>query len=257
MSEPAISSKHDAPRYINPTDAADLKWYFATGRAQIDGKSNFGAMLERLSMFGQHARPCKACGGQDGTWDDDGNTVIPESSGSGFVWSSEESKMKKALEDLGLIEPVKLSGDLTCPRCKGRGWVVAAKRRSGRGPMMKVKAQHDCSGESGGNESLARLGHISRLFSLVKKASYRASEALESYYSPGGESEACLWHLTPAGKTMLKQNGHNLPERQFFENERNRQAENPNTERQLLFRAADSQAAELHAYMVELWTEIA
>lgn len=251
------------PSVISATDEADLRWYFASGRRQIEGRSNFGAMLDRLEHFGIHARPCLKCGGNNAVLDADGNTVTPEKDGSGFVWSTKEWKNREMLRKLGLLKgniADAWQGDLVCKTCRGRG-VVPGKRRGGssRGWLtMKAKGTPPSATEAdtGGDASLARLGYVSRLLDRVKAVSPAAHQLLEAFYSPGGESEACLWHLTPAGKTMLRRNSENLPERQFFANERNRQAENPNTERKLLFQAADHQAADLRVHMVRTWCEV-
>lgn len=250
------------PRHIGQTDAADLRWYFSTGRRQIEGSSNFGAMLERLKQFGIHARPCLDCGGQNAVTDAEGNTITPERDGSGFVWSSKEWERREMLKNLGLLTgevAAAWNGDLVCKTCKGRG-VIPGKRKGNRSGwnVMKVNETPSASSDAdtGGNASLARLGHVSRLLGKLKRHSELAYVVAEAYYSPGGESEACLWHLTPAGKTMLRRNSLQLPERQFFANERNRQAEDPNTERALLFQAAERQSVELKSIMVQAWLKV-
>lgn len=247
--------------FISAPDAADLRWYFATGRLQFEGKSNFGAMLERLEKFGTQTRPCLKCGGKNPVFDENGDTITPEKNGSGFVWSSEEWDKRKKWARLGILKGEVADawgGDLVCKNCKGRGIVERRQGSTGRGGKMKVKAQSTTftDADTGGDESLARLGYISRILDQVKARSQKAYIILESFYSPGGESEACLWHLTPSGKTMLRRNDLNLPERQFFANERNRQAENPNTERAMAFKAAEHQAKELHVFAVEVWCEV-
>lgn len=252
----------DKPTFISSTDAADLRWYFSVGRRQLEGKSNFGAMLDRLEQFGTHTRPCLKCGGQRATFDDEGNMTEPERDGSGFVWSSKEWETREMLKRLGLLKGNMADawqGDLICKRCRGRG--VVPGRRSGSGSQwgtMKVRRIQatPSDADTGGDASLARLGYVSRILDRVKQRSARAFALLESFYSPGGESEACLWHFTPAGKTMLRKNSMSLPERQFFANERNRQKEDPNTERAMLFQAADQQAADLRLYMVQMWCEV-
>lgn len=248
-------------RSISGTDEADLRWYFSVGRRQLDGKSNFGAMLERLEQFGTHTRPCKKCGGKAATFGDEGEMISPEKNGSGFVWSSDDWERRKTLKRLGLLKGSMAdawNGDLVCEYCKGRGVVKCRRSGSSGWSAMKVKkvTSAPVDADTGGDASLARLGYISRLLDRVKSVSPRAYAILESFYSPGGESEACLWHLTPAGKTMLRRNDQGLPERQYFANERNRQAENPNTERALIFKAADSQAHLLRSHMAEVWCEV-
>jgi hypothetical protein len=248
--------------FISSTDAADLRWYFSTGRRQIDGCSNFGAMLDRLEQFGIHARPCLKCGGRNATFDDDGNVVETEQDGSGFVWSSDDWQRRKMLKRLGLLDgelAESWNGDLVCRTCRGRG-VVPGRRGGSRNQWgtMKVRSsqQTPSDADTGGDGSLARLGYVSRILDRVKKRSARVYALLESFYSPGGESEACLWQFTPAGKTLLRKNNMSLPERQFFANERNRQKEDPNTERALLFQAADRQAADLRMHMIQVWCEV-
>lgn len=251
------------PSAISGTDEADLRWYFSVGRRQIEGRSNFGAMLDRLQHFGSSSKPCRACGGKKATLDKDGNVLTPERVGSGFVWSSEDWARRKMLQKLGLLTGAMADawkGDLVCSRCKGRG-VISGRRGGGsRNSWLTMKVKSPQSSQSdtdtGGDASLARLGYVSRLIDRVRSRCSRATAILEAYYSPGGGSEACLWHLTPAGKTMLRRNNLGLPERQFFANERNRQVEDHNTERELLFRAADQQAAELRTYMLEVWCEV-
>lgn len=243
--------------HISTTDEADLRWYFSVGRRQIEGSSNFGAMLDRMEHYGTHTKPCLKCGGRRAVVVN-GVTEVSEQAGSGFVWSSQEGKTRQLLKSLGLFDE-EWKGDLVCPQCHGWG-LVPNKRRSKceRAETMAVNetrsaVSDDCAG---GNASMARLGHISRLIGNVRSESPRAAAVLEAFYSPGGESEACLWHFTPAGKTMLRKNNMELPERQFFENERNRQKDSPNKERELLFRAADSQAAEMRRFMVEVWAKV-
>lgn len=249
------------PSHITSTDAADLRWYFSTGRRKIEGSSNFGAMLDRMQHYGVHAKPCVKCGGKRAVVDDDGKTISPEVVGSGFVWTSKQWRERENLQRLGLLTDAvrdAWNGDLTCPACKGRG-VVAGRRGGTKGETMSIKkgghsTQPDA--DTGGDGSLARLGYVSRLLDRLKSRSMSAFRVIEAFYSPDGGSEACLWHLTAAGKTMLRGNGAGIPERQFFENERNRQAEDPNTQRRLLFQAADQQATALRIEAIGVWCEV-
>lgn len=256
-STPGPEAHELTPAYITETDASDLRWYFSDGMQMLTGKSNFGAMLDRMELYGIRTSPCLHCGGQLGETDKDGNTITPEKVGSGFVWDTEEGKIREMLRLLDL--PVEsLQGDLICPKCRGLGFVWPKRQELSDGEMMKLHETHGAPADtSGGSGSLARLGHVSRLISAVKRRSPRLFQVLEAFYAPDGGSEACLWHLTAAGKTLLRRNSQNLPQRQFFENERDRQRAHSDRETGLLFRAAEDQSKELRRQATALWCEVA
>lgn len=223
----------------------DLRWYFSTGIRQFEQGSSFGAQIERLCLYGEHARPCKDCGG-------DPKTNRP---GSGFILDSKEWREKRALAWL-LDKRLAIPGDITCQSCKGKGWISGARRRN-RGPLTAKPTHSSVRGngvpETGGSASMARLGMVSRWINRVREMSPIAASALELYFDPSGGSAGCLWGLTPAGRKMLGENGHKLPERQFFENLRDAHYRNPTDKRRRQFEAADRQARELLEHMHEVW----
>lgn len=247
---------------IRSSDAEELRKYFRQGGLSVFNGSPTAALMARLSMFGQTARPCEACGGDVARW----------IGGSGFVPSRpkprETTEKQRALlaaldifvPDDGLLPP---AGDTVCRPCEGRGWALPRYRTHGRAP---VTARPTGSSKTGGGGSavdvketdMALMGRVSGRLDKVRIAQGEvpAAAALERYYGPDGGTLASIWELTSSGKTMLRKNPAKLPPTQLWQNLRNEQAAKPTDGRRQQFEAADHQAESLYRASCTIWNEV-
>jgi hypothetical protein len=243
---------------INANDAADLRWYFRSGGLGVFAQSPTAALMARLEMFGKTARPCERCGGDPVRWN----------GGSGFEASrpasapTERQQAYLRLLEIDIPDLLPPAGDRVCRDCEGRGWTLPRFRTHATGKLTAQPMGSSKKGGGGGVEvdatDLARLGRISGRLSGVRgqQGPLPATAALEAYYSPDGGSLGALWHLVPAGKTMLRTNPQRLPPAQFFQNLRATQSEKPNEKRAAQFRAAEEQARELNDASCRLWNKL-
>lgn len=231
---------------IPASDERDLRWYFEHGIRRIERASNMQAQLDRLEFYFRQARPCVKCGG-------DRERHV---GGSGFITDGTEFKRAFQIATIVMGEEFDIPGDITCPTCGGRGWVVC--RRGRRKPITARPTGGSLDGsvgtqDTGGNDSMARFGAVDRRLAAVRRLDAVAYAGFEPYYSPSGGSLTELWWLTPAGRTMLRGRQHDVPAREFFRILRHRQERSPDANRALQFEAADKQADEVLRRMAEVW----
>lgn len=234
---------------LSARDAEDLRWYFRSGGLAIFAQSPTAALIARLQMFGQTARPCLRCGGDTVKWN--GGTGFVDSRTGRAPLTAEATRQSLDMVALLDIElPVAL-GDKLCPSCDGRGWAVPRWKTHSRAPITARPNGGSMPGKSTTGvdvdvTDLARLGHVTSWLDRIRarQGELPAAAVLEAYYSPDGGSLGSLWAFTPAGKKMLKTNPRDLYPREFFANEREAQSTNPNDKRRLLFKAAEEQAEE-------------
>jgi hypothetical protein len=237
---------------ISSTDADDLRWYFRDGLKRLEQPSNMQAQLDRLSLYFHCAKPCTDCGGD----------VQKSIAGCGWIPTKSKGRPPTDWERsmLGMLDCLPPAADKLCPKCEGKGWVEGKRSRASRGPQTARptgSSKHGNPGrEVGGSESLARLGRVSRRLAMVRERSYVAAGAIAAYYSPDGGDFGALWHLTPAGRKMLKANPHGLPHQQLFANLREAQTKTPTDGRRAQFDAANEQARELYQHAVEVWGQV-
>jgi hypothetical protein len=231
---------------LRASDIQDLKWFFATGGLGAFRASTMGMMLERAELFAYQARTCHKCGG------------------CGFVPAG-KAQSRQLTEyqawTLGLIgiaaNTLPPLADKQCPECRGMGYIARKSPTHNRGA---VTARPTGSSVTGGSAdampegaSLARLGLVSRRLAAVPSA---AADALEAYYAPGGGTWVALWHMVPAGKTMLRGNQLKLPPAQFWANRRAEQEQKRDANRERQFREADEQAQGLLEAAARAWNEM-
>lgn len=229
---------------LRQRDVLDLKWYFSCGGADKFRASTMGAMLDRASLYASTTEPCGRC------------------QGVGFVARNpvdrhltEHQAMLLGLLDFAEVRTLPPLADMPCAYCGSSGLRVrkTSSRKAGAEPSARPTGSSIRGGSSDGmpaDADLARMGLVARKLSLLPKG---AVEVLEAYYSPGGGTMESLWALTPAGKTMLKSNGLELPHYQFFANKRAEQQREFCPTREAVFRAADEQASERHAAACQAW----
>jgi ribosomal protein L40E len=262
--QPNHSEEHSDS--IQPDDAADLRAFFGAGGATgAFLGSSFGAQLDRVERYAFRAKPCRRCGGDPTLW----------TGGSGFVASTRKARIanQQQVEYLALIgiEVAKSGllpppGDTECRKCHGRGWVVPTRpSRSANKAALTARPTGSSKHGVGPSSSvsgtdIALIGRIGRFVDELGGLSRRSVEELASWFGTprdeGGMSIRALWHLTPAGKTMLRRNNLDLPPALFFENERSAQAEKPDANRKQSFQAADAQAQEQWRATCRLWNHV-
>ncbi len=263
-SDSANSSERKTPKRLarlTREQESDLRFYFEHGVDRLESPSNMAAQLERAEFYFTHARPCLECGGTRAVFDDDGNTITAELPGSGFVTSSADFKMRRQVAKLVGAE-FELPGDLTCPKCNGRGWVDGPKSNA-HGPLTARPSGSSVQGsgvpDTGGNDSVARTGKLDRQLAILRRQDHRLYAALASRFSPQGYERgiSSLWHLTPAGKMMLRGNGMGLPERQYFENLSDRLTREQDSKKSAKLanqiEAANDQAERLEQEAIDAW----
>lgn len=259
---PPVVKSNTIPR----DDLKELFQYYERWIDRMEQPSTMGAQLEKLAFFAHRLRPCVDCGGDRKKW----------IGGSGFITSSKQHELLKLLEDSHTIP-----GDIECPTCcrprrpdwlkpevmsqeewdsmpRQPGWVLGGRRARGPQTVRRTGSSKKGCGvpSTGGDESLATIGRLLRLLRLVHRIRPISTEVIGEYCSPGGRSIDCLWHLTPAGKTMLrKRNDRDLSHQQFFENERERQRRNQDTNLAVQIEKAREQSQKLWDQAGEDWNE--
>lgn len=262
---------------IPNADESDLRAFFQLCHDSDAGGfvvSNFGAMLERMELHAKTARGCKACGGcaekLEYVRDERGKVIETRVAqeargGSGFVLDSakyrEHARIAKAI---GLSPEVarwledNADNDMTCPTCRGTGWIARYRHRTEVESTVKPKSTKHAANPStaGVSDSFLLYGSTSRKVARVAAAHPEAEPALASYYGPEGGGIRALWWLTAAGQKMLEGNGRGLPEHAYFRVLRNVQDQQQNPTRAKQFLAADRQAEKVRAAMADAWNEV-
>ncbi len=251
---PSFLDSHSA--IMRPSDAADLRWYCRSGGFGVFAPSSTGALMAQLDMFARVAIPCTACGGDPAT----------NKPGCGFITRkvvgrppTEYERAMLALLDLHPGETLPPDPDTECTKCGTYGWLFGKKRPPSGGAITARptgSSKHNSAGVSVSDGNITRLGLVSRRLAAVQAVAPAARWALEAYHAPDGGDPGALWHLVPAGKTMLKTNPHKLPPAQLFANVRAEQAERPSEKRAKLIAAATEQATELYAASCRTWNSV-
>jgi hypothetical protein len=144
--------------------------------------------------------------------------------------------------------------DRVCPECDGCGY--HARYLSGaHGPLTARMTGSSVRSKLGGSycPDAADLIVGSRLAG-VGNVHQASREALECYYAPDGNTWVAVWHLTPAGKTMLRGRKISaLRHREAFANLIDEQSRKPTANRKLQFQAADEQSRELLTLARRIW----
>jgi len=262
---PELVSEIWVSAVIPRSETRELLQYFGMGG--VNGAfswSPLAGQLKALELYAFHARPCKRCGG-------DRKKHI---GGTGFVCSSRKARaasddQRARLALLGIHVDAELPpmADRVCKKCGGRGW-VSPKRMTRSNGKTEVTARPTGSSKHGLAPSvtvdasdLATLGSIGKRLEEVRSTHLPSAQALESWFGQprddGGQSIRALWHLTDAGKALLKRNTFDLAPAEFFENERTDQAAHPDVNRKITFQAADKQAQQLWERTCRLWNSTA
>lgn len=209
-------------------DEADLRLYFDHGVDFFAAPSNFGHQLEQAELFSVELRPCRECGGSDAY--QDGDELVAERPGTGFVLSSREHRNRKLIALCTGEEYI--PGDLTCPKCQGIGWRRHAPSR--RAPTVQQTGSSVVGSdvEPGGNiERMERFGRVDRILYRVNRRDPLLWCVLAAYYAPDGSEEA-LWVLTAEGSAWFEERRlKTVNERSFFDGVKNAQAKQPTAAR--------------------------
>jgi hypothetical protein len=265
-----LSYYEDYSDTIATDDAADLKRYFRLGGIESFSRSPLGGILENSERMSRGTRPCVRCGGYEnkGTRtevDALGNEVevvdpTPDRGGCGFVPSQSKRNRevsRKQAEFLSLLDleigDVQGAADEPCPDCGCHGWVVTGKRRSG--PLTARPTGSSIHGEPDGSGiglDLLVLSVCGKRLRLAEVLFAGTTEVLAAFFESGC-SISGAWHLTEAGKKMLKKKIFCETPTEFFERQITEQGEKPNQNRAAQFAAADTQASELLSAASRAW----
>lgn len=225
---------------LDDFDAQDLKWYFRVGGLAMFSSSTMGPMLERASLFGAHARGCRACGGD------------PKRDIGGTGWTigkrpraSVPTATEIAIARWGKgIYRQQLFADEPCRKCSGTGWRPAGRRVVPR--ALQTARPMGSSVKKAGGPS-ATVKHLEVLAIVGRRLDQIGTDdaaTFLAYFDEEGGSILAVWALTPAGKTLLRRNSTDLDPVRFFENQRLDQETHRDSGRQALFDAADEQAGD-------------
>lgn len=113
-----------------------------------------------------------------------------------------DSEVKRIRED------ERKTADQWCRNCRGRGWVGTDLAHQ-RGELTARPTGSSIKGNSGfdlGDAAMERLGRVAVRLSRIRVIDPRHVEVLAAYYAPQSGGCQALWGLTPAGKTLLRQN---------------------------------------------------
>lgn len=237
-------------------DEDDLRMYFAHGADFFAAPSTFGRELEQAELFSVQLRPCKRCGGSDAYWE--GDELVPERGGTGFITSSREWRALQLMQSIAAEggKHIDLPGDVTCPRCRGRGWVSRPLSRAVT-PTVNLTGSSVVGSnvEPGGDlGKLERFGRIDRWLFRLARRSRRLWQVCAGYYAPEG-SLAALWVLTETGEAMYEGRiNRALNEAEFFHVERDLQVTQPRADRATAFAQCDKEARNL---LEEAWASLA
>lgn len=205
---------------LPPEEAQQLRDYFRDRRELgrfLTSQSNDGGLWEAATLYRTIPLPCERCGG-------DIKHNLP---GTGFV----DSKTGKAEDDpavqrlclellgFGSLGPV---GDMRCPDCDGHGRLLTRNGEALRVLELDVTIEDGSlnppgitaqptgssldPGSGGGEPQLDAIEARE-----VSDRLWRASEddpgvgaSLEAWYSDGGGELRALWHLTTAGRALIR-----------------------------------------------------
>lgn len=290
---PKRARRRSVPSWLTQQDENDLRTFWRNGGSSATTRSTTAACLAIIAQRSRVAIPCERCGG----------SVARGRAGTGFCDSSKpwpRPKNQKPLTEnekalLGLLDLAQVDaeqelieqglepplGDMLCPTCDGRGWIVGGGKppkkpkalfppppaspfrvsrpaQDGLPNVWPTNAQEPPSGYEmtaqlhTDLQLLGRMSHRTRVV-LEGDRGALAVEALGAFFAPDGGTIAALWHLTAAGKKMLRTNPLNLHHRELFANLREQQALKPDANRGELFVTADKQALALFQWACEQW----
>lgn len=230
--------------------ACELRQYFRTGGIESFGKSTAAGMLARAELYSHGTRPCLRCGGYAPTSDDD---PVPERGGCGFVPSnsrrSREVSQKQAelLTLLGIeASEVPAAADMPCPDCGCRGWIVTGRHAAGPLTARPTGSSVRHEPQVGDTDTdLQILSVCGRRLERADRLLPVTSAALSAFLEPDSKGLTGLWHLVPAGKTLLRRNVKGLAPTQFFDVERLAQESNKSPQIARVFDTCNDQSREL------------
>jgi hypothetical protein len=195
---------------LSPADEREIRIYLKVG-GSIGARSCDGPMLDRLELYAKSTRPCVRCGGDIESGAIGTGTIFSDTPHGKRRRDEEYAYLSAVNESMHLGSPgvLELIGDMTCPDCDGRGWVIDERVRhdvklcditarptgSSRDPWAG-RAEPDPG-------TLATIGFVSR---RLKAIGSPHTEVLLAYYlqTPVAETLRALWPLTVAGREMLK-----------------------------------------------------
>ncbi|HWA29134.1 MAG TPA: hypothetical protein VG734_26020 [Lacunisphaera sp.] len=314
---PKRAKRNSLPAFLSQESESDLRRYFRNGGSSATTRSTTAACLAIIEQRRKIAVPCETCGGD----------VKAERPGTGFVNSKtfhrrpdqqgargkrgrRTAATEHERETLSLLDieappaaaaeqpaapawlampelPAAFDGDMLCPDCEGRCWLVGAvsarRRRKSTRPIPKASpfrvtrpsldglpnvypltSQDPPKGYELSDEMhadltwLAKMSRrIMRLLDQNPNDGQNALEVLGCYAAPDGGNVGALWHLVPSGRTMLRTNPLKLHHSQLFANLREAQRQKYDEKRFLQFKAANEQALKLFEWACTLWNAAA
>lgn len=210
-----------------------------------------------------------------------GSKSCPECDGHGWVASRKYAKRRKeGLSDsqrdlLALIEVYETrvsmpAFDRMCLKCKGLGVVERETKHRARGRVTarstgsSVKQFRPYSSLHLG-EWLYDVSRAYRKVAALVSADPWAVHVLDCFFEEAGNGwKKCLeardltalWHLTPAGRTLLRQAGAGVMPAKFWQNLKHEQREKRSAKLERQFAACQEQAGGLWDKTVGAWVEL-
>ncbi len=250
--EQSASSSQPARFRVRIHQARKLRTYLrGGGLTRAAGGSNFGAQLERVARYSVAARPCPRCARR--------RRVVGQASARvTALFAACGLTVEEARVMFTRLAP---EPHHACKRCRGEGWVMRRAKRTDEGLTARPNATNQPR-SAGGHQmddiALELLGRIARWLAEVGQEDYRASQALQAYYGPDGGDLLVVWHLTSAGKTLLKRRGQSPKPRDAWLAEQRRLKRGGFTyhQRDRLIEGADAQAKRLLESAASLWNDV-
>lgn len=215
---------------IDRDDIDQLRLYFRLDGMSSFTKSPLGGMLDNAMLYSPNYRPCVFCGGKRHGVNEDGTAIGEDIGGRGFLvnvakWSKDKreryEKRAKGKCD-GESHPIVDNAD--CVVCGTRGWIRTSRFYSKSKLTAQPRADAGIHRETSLNVDV-QIGTCAIVGSILDRADVLfplSTAALASVYGRDNYGSIGLWHLTPAGKTMLRGNSENMQPELYFANVRNK-----------------------------------
>lgn len=205
--------------FIDHDSVTQLKDYFRLGGLARFEKSPLATQLYRAEMYASNIAPCLYCGGTRHSED-----PSLDVGGAGFIMmlsSLTPTMLSRVKREIGreAASTIQLTDGVDCPVCNKTGWVVTSRRKSG-GEQLTAKpngmASPGMTHDSDIDVALGTCAFVARIIDKADVLFPMTTTVLASCFGPVNYGSIGVWHLTPAGKTLLRRNSTYKDEVLFF-----------------------------------------
>jgi hypothetical protein len=205
--------------FIDRDSADQLRDYFRLGGLARFDKSPMANMLANAEMFSAYLSPCIYCGGKRHKDDPSLDT-----GGTGFVgdttkWTPAMFKRINGMLSRMGMNGVDVHSGIDCPVCKCSGWVTTGGRKKSGQEITARPTGSSAPGngnDNGIDVALGTCAFVERILDRADVLFVHTTPVLASCYGTQNYGPIGVWHMTPAGKTLLKRNGKDKDPVIFF-----------------------------------------